>query len=187
MTEQTGAVATQGVEDAAVGNENAAAVTEPTAAPPDSVVERESGAPQRPRRKRYSSEELAKQVGTEADWRGVLADWQSSGLDGRSYCRQKGISEHAYYAWKRIIRLRDAERASSARRTRTPVTTASQKNAKSSGPGKQPAAKPPLFLPVHFKSPGGIEIRHACGHTLIVREGCDAAMLRLVLDAIERR
>lgn len=60
--------------------------------------------------KRYSPEQLAKQAANEAKWRGVLADWASGKLDGRSYCREKRISEHLFYHWKRVIRLRDQDR-----------------------------------------------------------------------------
>jgi hypothetical protein len=136
-------------------------------------------------KKRHSPEQLARQARKEAEWRALLDDWRKSGLDGRSYARSKGISEHIFYSWKRTIRLRDEER----RAARDKVRSQSKRNSNSHPvrhkPGPSASKKPPLFLPVNLKSSGVVEIRHASGHTLILHEGCSSDLVGLALAALE--
>jgi transposase-like protein len=40
-------------------------------------------------------------------WRDVLRRWRESGLSIRAYCRQRGLSEPSFYAWRRILAERD--------------------------------------------------------------------------------
>ena len=40
-------------------------------------------------------------------WRFVLAQWVESGLSAREFCRQEGLSEPSFYAWRRKIADRD--------------------------------------------------------------------------------
>jgi transposase len=47
----------------------------------------------------------------EAFWRGVLAQFPKSGLSVRAFCHWQKVSEPAFYAWRRTIRERDAERS----------------------------------------------------------------------------
>ena len=46
----------------------------------------------------------------EAFWRGVLAKFRDSGVSVRAFCRREKVTEPAFYAWRRIIRERDAQR-----------------------------------------------------------------------------
>ena len=46
----------------------------------------------------------------EAFWRGALARFDSSGLSVRSFCARERLTEPCFYAWRRVIRERDAER-----------------------------------------------------------------------------
>ena len=41
-------------------------------------------------------------------WRFVLSQWIESGLSVRDFCRQEGLSEPSFYAWRRKIADRDA-------------------------------------------------------------------------------
>ena len=41
-------------------------------------------------------------------WRGAIAEAEGSGLSVRAFCRQKGIKEGMFHAWRRQIRSRDA-------------------------------------------------------------------------------
>lgn len=45
-------------------------------------------------------------------WRLVLDEQAASGLSVRAFCRQEGISEPSYYAWRRELAVRDAKPAS---------------------------------------------------------------------------
>ena len=49
-------------------------------------------------------------------WRQVLQEQRTSGLGHSEFCRQKGLSTHAYFWWKRQIPIRDGK-ASPPRRT----------------------------------------------------------------------
>jgi hypothetical protein len=46
----------------------------------------------------------------EAFWRGVLGRFGKSGLSVRGFCRREKLSEPSFYAWRSVIRERDAER-----------------------------------------------------------------------------
>ena len=48
--------------------------------------------------------------GPERFWRGVLRRQARSGLGVRAFCRDAGLSEPSFYAWRRTIRQRDDER-----------------------------------------------------------------------------
>ena len=43
----------------------------------------------------------------EARWRAHVAAWQSSGLTARAFCRERGLGENSFYAWRRELRVRD--------------------------------------------------------------------------------
>ena len=45
----------------------------------------------------------------EAYWRGVMTRFGKSGLTVRGFCAQERVSEPSFYAWRRVIRERDAE------------------------------------------------------------------------------
>lgn len=45
-------------------------------------------------------------------WRLVLDEQAASGLSVRAFCRQEGISEPSYYAWRKELAVRDAKPAS---------------------------------------------------------------------------
>jgi hypothetical protein len=46
----------------------------------------------------------------EASWRGHVSRQAVGGVSIRAYCREYGLSEPAFYAWRREIAKRDAER-----------------------------------------------------------------------------
>ena len=43
----------------------------------------------------------------EAQWRGTLQQFASSGLSVREFCKREGVTESAFYAWRRTIGERD--------------------------------------------------------------------------------
>jgi len=55
----------------------------------------------------------------EAFWRRALARQRESGLTVRAFCRREGVSEPSFYAWRRVVRERDAERRPTAKRQPT--------------------------------------------------------------------
>lgn len=45
----------------------------------------------------------------EAFWRGAMKRLDKSGLTARAFCDHERLSEPSFYAWRRMIRQRDAE------------------------------------------------------------------------------
>jgi transposase-like protein len=41
-------------------------------------------------------------------WRGLLRQWRRSGSSVRGFCREHGLSEPSFYAWRRTLAERDA-------------------------------------------------------------------------------
>jgi transposase len=95
-------------------------------------------------------------------WRGLVADWQASGLSVRAFCRRRLLSEASFYGWRRELRERDAVAGRSA------------------------------FVPVQVVdseaavSPGfGIEVVLSGERSVRIGPGFDADTLRRVLAVLE--
>ena len=57
----------------------------------------------------------------EAFWRAAVARQSESGLGVRAFCRREKLAEPSFYAWRRVVRERDAERQAAPKRSRQPV------------------------------------------------------------------
>ena len=54
----------------------------------------------------------------EAKWRETMATWQQSGQTIKAFCREHGVTEGTFHSWRRELRRRDGQVASSrSRRT----------------------------------------------------------------------
>jgi|SRR5271165_666801 len=42
-------------------------------------------------------------------WRRMVAQWQASGDSVREFCDRYGLAEPSFYAWRRLLRQRDAK------------------------------------------------------------------------------
>ena len=101
-------------------------------------------------------------------WRRHLRRQSASGRTIRDYCREHGLREPSFYAWRRSIRQRDHSTPCSVGHTVSPST-------------------PPAFLPVaivdsrphHQATPIDIHIANGC--RIRVRSGCDRVLLAEVL------
>ncbi len=116
--------------------------------------------------------------GKERFWRRMLWQWERSGQGVRPYCRQQGLSEPLFYAWRRTIALRDAEGAPAA--DGRPAFGPKKK------PGPDGSRTAPLFVPVHV-SPTvapALEVVLDDGRVVRVPEGFDAATLRQLLAVL---
>ena len=47
-------------------------------------------------------------VAKERYWRGLVRGWEKSGLTVRAFCAEQGVAEPNFYAWRRLLRERDA-------------------------------------------------------------------------------
>src|SRR5262249_57010687 len=48
-------------------------------------------------------------------WRRWIGEWQASGLSVRGFCQRRGLTVASFYAWRRVLRQRDAEGAAFVR------------------------------------------------------------------------
>ena len=101
-------------------------------------------------------------AGKERLWRGLVRDWQRSGLTIRDFCAERGLAEHNFHAWRRTLAARDKEKAL------------------------------PPFVPLQVEGAfvsepaAGIEIIFLDGIVVRVRAGVDEATLRLVLALLAK-
>jgi hypothetical protein len=84
----------------------------------------------------------------ERHWRRVLWRWQASGQPVRGYCRQHGLSEPSFYAWRRTIQQRNREAL--GRRLQPRRQPARQSRAPAAAPG---GADLPAFVPMTIAPP----------------------------------
>ena len=98
----------------------------------------------------------------EQQWRKRLQEQQRSRLSIRAYCRSKGLSEPAFYFWRRELKLR-------AR--------------------LQTAAQPfvELQVPVAAAAPLALELLLPQGLRLQIQRGCDLQLVRELLQVLEGR
>jgi transposase len=48
-------------------------------------------------------------LGKERFWRRMVAQRQRSGMSVRVFCASRGLSEHRFHAWRRVLQERDAQ------------------------------------------------------------------------------
>ncbi len=97
----------------------------------------------------------------EQQWRRRIAEWRASGLSVRAFCARRRLATPSFYAWRRAIEQRDAER---------------------------PAFVPVRVVPDGLLAgAGSLEVVIAGGCIVRVRPGFDAATLRQVLAVLEER
>src|SRR5438105_14265314 len=54
-------------------------------------------------------------------WRKIVAAWQESGQSLRGFCRNRGLQEPSFYAWRRTLRQRDQQRRAAPQSKFVPV------------------------------------------------------------------
>ena len=47
----------------------------------------------------------------ERQWRSWIGEWQASGLSVRAFCERRGLAIPSFYAWRRALERRAAEKA----------------------------------------------------------------------------
>ena len=47
----------------------------------------------------------------ERQWRRWIGEWQASGLSVRAFCERRRLTAASFYAWRRVLQRRDAEKA----------------------------------------------------------------------------
>ena len=118
----------------------------------------------------------------ERAWRERISAWAASGLTARAYCRDHGVSEPSFYAWRRKLRQRGG--AGESGRGRGARSKPASRRISTSD-----ATPPPKFVPVTVVgSPEQVpvEIVHGSGATVRVNATADAELLTAVFAALDR-
>jgi transposase len=97
----------------------------------------------------------------ERQWRRWIGEWQASGLSARAFCQRRGLTVASFYAWRRVLERRAAEKAGFV-----PVQVVSD------AVSTQTSA---------------LEVVLTDGRTVRVAPGFDAATLRQLLAVLEGR
>lgn len=98
-------------------------------------------------------------VEKEQFWRLVLDEHRRSGLSVRAFCQREGVSEPSFYAWRREIRQRDAERNGDARPSEKGPQRLVPVNVVEPVEGAAPADPPPPSGILEIVAPGGWKLR----------------------------
>ncbi len=93
-------------------------------------------------------------------WSGLIAEQSGSGETVEAFCRERGLTTSQFYTWRKRLRASATERFLEVQ-----------------------VAKPPV-RPMPAKR-GGVEIRLAEGHCVLVEPGFDPDHLRAVVKALE--
>lgn len=101
----------------------------------------------------------------ERRWRGLVSEWEESGLSGRAFCRERELREHTFYGWRRELRRRDGQ-------------------GKSSGASTRPR-RGPRFVQVKVAGPSWLEL--SLGSDLVLRVPVSVAPDRLTAILVAAR
>lgn len=107
-------------------------------------------------------------VNKERLWREAIRRWQRSGQTVRGFCREQGLSEAAFHAWRRTIARRDEPIASAAAVERKPLFVPLR---------VMPTAAATAAVP--------LELVLGSGRVVRVSPGFDAATLQALLAVLE--
>jgi hypothetical protein len=97
----------------------------------------------------------------EHQWRRWIGEWQTSGLSVRAFCERRGLTVAGFYAWRRVLERRAAEKAAFV-----PVQVVSDAVATRAG---------------------ALEVVLTDGRAVRVAPGFEAATLRQLLAVLEGR
>ena len=97
----------------------------------------------------------------ERQWRRWIGEWQTSGLSVRAFCQRRGLTVASFYAWRRALQRRAAEKATFVPVQVLPDAVQTQTSA--------------------------LEVLLPDGRTVRVAPGFDAATLRRLLAVLEGR
>ena len=112
--------------------------------------------------------------------RGVLQQWERSGLTLQEFGEQRGIARTTLVWWRHVFRHAGRKRRHAHGRQPRPPASACA-----------PAGAPPVFRelqrtgPAPLPAPALLEVLLRSGHVLRVPSGVDTTTLRVVIAALE--
>ena len=103
-------------------------------------------------------------------WQMAIETWQASGLSVSKFCKAEGLSEGAFYSWRKRLCGHQAE------------------------PNKQTHPSPSAFIEVAMPKPAlsngndhaALELVFSSGHTLRIRSAADNKTLNNVLSVLRQ-
>ena len=128
----------------------------------------------------------------EAYWRKLLRRQQRSGQSIVQFCRQHGVSEAAFYHWKREIGRRDLQANGTTKVGRSPVRAKPSGSADANEVIGPRDSQPSPFVPLRLTAAAvtaeasSIELVHPRGHVLRIPAVFDEACLQQVLQLLDR-
>jgi hypothetical protein len=115
-------------------------------------------------------------------WRDVLRRQAKSGLSVRAFCRREKLAESNFYAWRRTIAKRDAERSSGGpTRGRRSI---GKRDAEAKSPEKRPAFLPAIVTDVP-RGEASIVVELAGGRRLRLPRSMPVRRLARLVHALE--
>lgn len=116
----------------------------------------------------------------EAFWRRALARQRRGGHSIRAFCRSEKLSEPSFYAWRRVIAQRDAERS-----PRRSMPSNSRKRRCVRRPTPRPAFLPVVLGGNQSPEPVGIILEFRGGRKLRLPESIPVTRLAELVGALE--
>ena len=129
----------------------------------------------------------------ERHWRGIIRDWQESGLSMSAYCLMEKIKLGQLSTWFKKIKARDHARKSSASSAQSAASARSAPQSENSASSKTGSMG---FAEVHVTDPVPavqsvlapvLDVVLNCGINLRLRDNCSMAFLVKVVDSLEGR
>lgn len=129
----------------------------------------------------------------ERHWRGIIRDWQESGLSMSAYCQREKIKLGQLSTWFKKIKARDHARKASASSAQSAASARSAAKSDSSTSSKTGSMG---FAEVHVTDdmPGTqtvldpvLDVVLTCGIALRLRDNCSMTFLVKVVDSLEGR
>jgi len=127
----------------------------------------------------------ARSIERERFWRQVMKKFAGSGLSVRAFCRAESLSEASFYAWRRELRLRDAEPKQPAGAKRPTAKRMKQSHRRAARTA--PASQSPALVEVVARSAATgplIEIETPAGYTIRLHGPTDRGALAAVLGCL---
>lgn len=123
-------------------------------------------------------------VEKEAFWRAKLDEQRQSGLNVRAFCRARSISEPSFYAWRRVLAARDAEKSGDRRERIAGLNRPNHPGRQRLIPVEVVSAQRELVSPSNIAENARLEIVTPGGFTLRFAADAPADTLVRVLDIL---
>ncbi|HWE03563.1 MAG TPA: hypothetical protein VG326_14250 [Tepidisphaeraceae bacterium] len=127
----------------------------------------------------------------ESYWRERLSHQTRSGLTVRAFCEREALTESAFYFWRREIRRRDRQAIGGrtpalafveVHAAPIPAAVAAEERA-----GREPVGPEPVEGVQGIRRESPLELVFPDCRRLLIRAGCDAALLARVVAVLEGR